>query len=124
MSPRDSRSSDSIRRTIVSITMAVAADHTGSWARVPHDERYRFVYARLLAATEGLLNAGHSYTALSVERLITDAGISRSTFYAYFKDKGDLLHALMTDVLGQLYDYARLGWWEFADSATKEDLRS
>jgi AcrR family transcriptional regulator len=33
------------------------------------------------------LDAGESYTELGVQRIASAAGIARSTFYLYFKDK-------------------------------------
>ncbi|GGN62310.1 hypothetical protein GCM10011579_029310 [Streptomyces albiflavescens] len=40
---------------------------------------------------EELLRDGASYTELSVEQIAHAAGISRSTFYLYFRDKVDVL---------------------------------
>ena len=49
---------------------------------------------RLLDATERLMRDGASFTELSVDRLSTEAGISRASFYIYFEDKGQLLRRL------------------------------
>ncbi|KOV69545.1 hypothetical protein ADL00_11460 [Streptomyces sp. AS58] len=46
---------------------------------------------RILAVIEGLLQGGVTYTELSVEQIAQAAGISRSTFYLYFRDKVDVL---------------------------------
>jgi AcrR family transcriptional regulator len=77
---------------------------------------------RLLAAVEELLERGYSYTELSVERLIQEAGISRSTFYLHFADKGDLLRALTADLASQLAG-ATSGCWDLRANSTAEDLR-
>jgi AcrR family transcriptional regulator len=77
---------------------------------------------RLRTAVEALLEAGESYTELSVERLVTEAGISRATFYVYFEDKGDLLRALAEEFIGRLTDAAQ-HWWALDERATKADLQ-
>lgn len=45
----------------------------------------------MVSALEELLRGGLTYTELSVEQLAHAAGISRSTFYLYFRDKVDVL---------------------------------
>lgn len=74
-------------------------------------------------AIEALLAAGESYADLSVERLITNVDISRSTFYAYFDDKGDLLRAIGEDVT---LDLAAAGahWFQLGPDADQEALRA
>ena len=51
-------------------------------------ERREQIERRLLDATERLMADGASFTELSVDRLATEAGISRASFYIYFEDKG------------------------------------
>jgi AcrR family transcriptional regulator len=80
------------------------------------------IIAKLLDAVERLLESGESFTEISVERLVTEAGISRSTFYVYFEDKGTLLRALSADVITQLTGAARV-WWELPPGAPREDVR-
>ncbi|NBM15258.1 TetR/AcrR family transcriptional regulator [Streptomyces sp. GC420] len=46
---------------------------------------------RILSVIEELLRSGVTYTELSVEQMAHAAGISRSTFYLYFRDKVDVL---------------------------------
>ena len=79
------------------------------------------IQGRLLEAVERLLAEGDSYTELSVERLVQEAGISRSTFYVYFEDKGDLLRALVSDVIGELIAAARV-WWDLPAGFTRDDM--
>jgi AcrR family transcriptional regulator len=50
--------------------------------------------ADLLDATRRLLTGGASVAALSVERIVGEAGMSRATFYLHFSDKVALIAAL------------------------------
>jgi TetR/AcrR family transcriptional regulator, ethionamide resistance regulator len=66
------------------------------------------VQAAVLAATEELLSEGASYADLNIERIATRAGISRTAFYFYFRDKRDLLTRLTADVAELLYQQAEI----------------
>ena len=79
------------------------------------------IVADVLTAVEQLLEEGESYTELSVERIVSRAEISRSTFYVYFEDKGDLILALTEDIVGQLIE-AAARWWELPPEAGRDDL--
>jgi AcrR family transcriptional regulator len=79
------------------------------------------IAARLLTVVEGMLEDGENYTELSVERLIKAADLSRSTFYVYFEDKGELLLALAEDVVQQLIVAAQ-AWWDLEPDAGKAEL--
>ena len=68
------------------------------------------------------MEAGESYTELSVERLAHEADISRSTFYTYFEDKGDLLRQFTGDIFDDLMASAA-AWWSLPPELTKADLR-
>lgn len=76
-------------------------------------QRREDIERRLLDATERLMRDGTSFTELSVDRLSTEAGMSRANFYIYFQDKGDLLRRLAGQVFGDLADSAEL-WWGVA----------
>jgi AcrR family transcriptional regulator len=76
----------------------------------------------LMLATERLLDDGYRFTEVSVEQLAKAAGTSRSTFYVYFRDKGDLIGRLTSRVADQLVD-AFERWWSMAADASIEDLR-
>jgi AcrR family transcriptional regulator len=76
---------------------------------LPTDKR-RAIEAGVLQATEALLGEGASYAGLSIERIATRAGISRTAFYFYFADKRELLMRLAADVAEQLYREAAT-WW-------------
>jgi AcrR family transcriptional regulator len=79
------------------------------------------IRAKLLGAIEAMLGEGESFTELSVERLVAQAGVARSTFYVYFEDKGELLRAWLEDITGELDASAKL-WWRLDASAKYEDL--
>ncbi|OBJ49503.1 TetR/AcrR family transcriptional regulator [Mycobacterium sp. 1423905.2] len=78
---------------------------------------------RLLEATERLMREGASFTELSVDRLATEAGISRASFYIYFEDKGDLLRRLAGQVFGDLTSGAQR-WWGVAWRHDPDDVRA
>lgn len=69
------------------------------------------VEASVIDATEQLLGEGASYPELSVEQIATRAGISRTAFYFYFRDKRELLMRLTEGVAEQLFATAE-HWWE------------
>lgn len=63
--------------------------------------------ARVAAAIARLLAEGASYTQLGVERIASTAGISRSTFYLYYRDKTDVLLRLSEPLRAGLFELAR-----------------
>ncbi|MEJ2864081.1 TetR/AcrR family transcriptional regulator [Actinomycetospora flava] len=79
--------------------------------------------AKLLDALEAMLAEGESFTEVSVERLAARAGVSRSTFYVHFEDKGRLLSELTADVVDQLLEAGR-GWWGNDPPASPDELRA
>jgi TetR/AcrR family transcriptional regulator, ethionamide resistance regulator len=86
-------------------------------------ERREQIERRLLDATERLMLDGASFTELSVDRLATEAGMSRANFYIYFEDKGDLLRRLAGQVFGDLAYSAEL-WWGVAGRHDPDDVRA
>jgi AcrR family transcriptional regulator len=78
------------------------------------------VQAAVLEATEGLLVEGVSYADLNIERIATRAGISRTAFYFYFRDKRELLLRLTEDVVDELYRQGDL--WFSGNGDAAEDL--
>lgn len=84
-------------------------------------ERRDEIVGRLLAATEHCLESGESFTEISVERLVTQAGISRSTFYVYFEDKGALLRAMTVDVMAQEIQ-ATQAWLDLPADASRDEM--
>lgn len=87
------------------------------------EERRHAIVARLSPALEVLLEEGAVYSDLSVATLSRAADISRSRFYVYFEDTGDLLRALTEDAVVELFD-ATLAWWTLPRDGTWEQLRS
>jgi TetR/AcrR family transcriptional regulator, ethionamide resistance regulator len=87
-----------------------------------HLERRELIARRLLPAVERLLEH-ETYPELTVDQMATEADISRSTFYNYFEDKGDLLRVLAADVMGAIVDASRV-WWMLSPAASKRDLRT
>ncbi|MCV7225475.1 TetR/AcrR family transcriptional regulator [Mycolicibacterium komossense] len=75
----------------------------------------------LLIATDRLMGEGASFTELSVDRLATEAGISRASFYIYFEDKGHLLRRLAVGVFDDLADPAQR-WWDVAARRDAADV--
>ncbi len=74
----------------------------------------------MLEATEALLSEGSSFAELNIERIATRAGISRTAFYFYFRDKRELLMRLTGEVNEQLMAAAET-WWS-GDADLREAL--
>jgi TetR/AcrR family transcriptional regulator, ethionamide resistance regulator len=84
----------------------------------PRDEKA----ARLLEATDRLLAKGSSFTELSIETICREAGIGRSTYYVYFRDKGHLLRKITEQLTDEMLEGSR-AWWDVAAHATEAQLR-
>jgi AcrR family transcriptional regulator len=67
-------------------------------------DRRAAVEAKILDATQRLLRDGESFTELGVQRLASEAGIARSTFYLHFRDKTELLLRLITPLVDPVFD--------------------
>ena len=81
-------------------------------------EKRAAIEAGVLRATEELLEDGASFAELGIERIATRAGISRTAFYFYFRDKRELLVRLTEEVNAELIAAAST-WW-----SGESDLRS
>ena len=77
---------------------------------------------RQLAAMETrkkLLNAGKEIicrkglTNVSVEEITEAAGVSKGTFYTYFKRKEDIVHELSRSMFGEILEYAKAAVGDF-----------
>lgn len=66
--------------------------------------------ARVLAATSRLLEAGERFTDIPVERLLDEAQVSRSAFYAHFADKTALLLRLAETTIVEVSASSQT-WW-------------
>lgn len=64
-------------------------------AQVEHD---------VLHAVDTLLQDGVRWSDLSIEKIATTAGISRTAFYFYFKDKREVLMRLLEEVGREVYE--------------------
>ena len=84
-------------------------------------ERRELTSRRLLPAVERLLER-ETYAEISVEQIAEEAGISRSSFYNYYEDKGDLLRALTADAMGAIIDATRQ-WWMLPPGSSRDELR-
>ncbi|HEY3186175.1 MAG TPA: helix-turn-helix domain-containing protein [Solirubrobacteraceae bacterium] len=79
--------------------------------------------AAFLDATSALLEEGHPYGELGIELIAKRAGFSRATFYAYFRDKRELLVRLADRYAGNLYAESG-GWLESGDGDLRIILES
>src|SRR5262249_19102339 len=86
-------------------------------------ERREAIGNRLFVIVERLLAEGAVFSEISVEQLITEADIARSTFYVYFEDKGALMVELMERVTKAVGDAAD-DWFQLPPTATRADLRN
>lgn len=77
---------------------------------------------RLLDAVEHALENG-TYAELSIEQLLEQSGVVRSTFYYHFDDKADLIGALAEDVF-EIFERAALDWMTDANAMTKDSMRA
>jgi len=76
----------------------------------------------VLASVERHLRAGTSFAEINVTDLVSESGISRSTFYAYFIDKGNLLRTWYAEFNLDILAAAR-EWWSLDGSAGRADLK-
>ena len=81
-------------------------------------EKRAAIEAAVLRATEELLEEGASFAELGIERIATRAGISRTAFYFYFRDKRELLVRLTEEVNAELMAAADTWWSGSADLRT------
>ena len=88
-----------------------------------HEARKREIVERTLPVVEQLLEETDSYLHLKVEQILQLAGMSRTTFYRYFKDKNDLLVALSEPVLQEVMR-AALGLGQPGLHATCKDFEA
>jgi TetR/AcrR family transcriptional regulator, ethionamide resistance regulator len=82
-------------------------------------EKRQATEVAVLTAMEALLGEGMPYAALSVERIATRAGISRTAFYFYFADKRELLMRLASALSDELYAEADV-WWSGAGDGAQQ----
>jgi AcrR family transcriptional regulator len=71
----------------------------------------------LFAAAEELLEEGAAYADLSIDQITARAGVSRTVFYGYFRDKRDLLMRAAREMTEPLVARAE----EFVDRPVEHD---
>jgi len=88
-------------------------------SRVTRADRRREATAKLLQHAERLLQT-ESWTDLSIERLCSESGVPRSTFYLFFEDQGDLLSQLADTALDEITQAG--DWWQLPRRGSRDDL--
>jgi TetR/AcrR family transcriptional regulator, ethionamide resistance regulator len=79
--------------------------------------------AQVLSIVEQQLRSGATYADINVASVVAEAGVSRSTFYAYFVDKTTLLRTWYAEFTEVILDAAQ-GWWSLDGTATKDEVRA
>jgi len=87
----------------------------------PPTQKRQDVERAVLGATEELLGEGLSFADLGIERIAKRAGIGRTAFYFYFRDKRELLMALTAEVSELLY--AEADTWYSGDAELADALK-
>jgi TetR/AcrR family transcriptional regulator, ethionamide resistance regulator len=85
------------------------------------ENRRAEVEQAIVTAAEELLEDGASFAQLKIEEIARRAGIGRTGFYFYFRDRRELLMRLTEDVAEALYEQADRWWHGEGDGA--EELR-
>ena len=78
---------------------------------------------QVLSVVEKQLRSGATYADINVASVVAEAGISRSTFYAYFVDKTNLLRTWYAEFTQVILDAAQT-WWSLDGTATIQDVRA
>lgn len=76
---------------------------------VPAGPRARQTRQSLMDAARELF-AEQGYSATSVAHIIEKAGVSFGTFYQYFRHRGDVLVAMLTSNLQQMFESSDVKW--------------
>ncbi|MGY4103729.1 TetR/AcrR family transcriptional regulator [Nocardia sp. R16R-3T] len=87
------------------------------------DTRRREAYDALLTGIQQALLEGATLNQLSVGELANRSGISRSRFYAHFRDKGDFLCTWLDNVRDEL-NTASAAWTDLGPAPTFEELHA
>jgi AcrR family transcriptional regulator len=100
--------------------MGISAERRGGRGerRIGRAQRRDDMRRRLLQAVQRLTAGEESYADISIERLATEAGLSRATFYTYFEGKADLLGAWFAETLEELHQ--AFGPWLERGSSLEE----
>ena len=87
----------------------------------PGRTRREELRAEVIAIIERRLRDGSTFADINVIDVVAEAGISRSTFYAYFVDKSNLLRTWYEEFTEGLLEAART-WWTLDGTATRDDV--
>ena len=77
----------------------------------------------VLSIVEQHLRSGETFADVNVASVVAEAGISRSTFYAYFVDKTTLLRTWYAEFTEVILDAAQ-AWWSLDGTATSRRGRA
>jgi TetR/AcrR family transcriptional regulator, ethionamide resistance regulator len=77
---------------------------------------------QLLQAVTALLADGRTYADLSINEMVAEASLAKSTFYQYFTGKNDLLRSLLDEVI--LSAGAADAWLSFDGPTTLEQVQT
>lgn len=76
----------------------------------------------LLRAMQELLESGEPFTKISVERLAAQTGMSRTRFYMYFEDLGDLLFSAYARIVADGKQIVAK-WWDETGFIERHQMR-
>jgi AcrR family transcriptional regulator len=79
------------------------------------------VVRRLVVVVERLLEEEDSYLDLTVDRILEEGEMARSTFYSYFDDKADLIVALGETAMSEIIDGAQ-AIWELPPGSSRDEV--
>ena len=77
--------------------------------------------ARILESVGTILESGVRYADVPVERILTTANVSRSTFYQWFDDKGDLIENAAEPFFTAFWEVSDQ-WWMRTEPMGPDDL--
>jgi AcrR family transcriptional regulator len=87
------------------------------------EERRAEAYEAVLAGLQQALTNGTSFNSLSVAELAALGGISRSRFYAHFRDKGEFLCTWLDEVSEELAA-GGAAWWTLGPDPKFSEVRA
>ena len=96
---------------------------TAKTAQNPGQARRDQLRRHVLSIVEQHLRSGQTFADINVASVVAEAGISRSTFYAYFVNKSTLLRTWYAEFTQVILDAAR-SWWSLDGAATIQDVRA
>lgn len=92
-----------------------------STPQTPRSRRKVEITGRLLSAATDLLADGLDFSELTIERLCSQAAVSRSTFYVYFEDRASLIRAWIAAMSAESKSQFE-ALWTLEPPFSKDDL--